>query len=62
MKNLKVLGMTVALSPLSALAALPASVGTAITDATTDGTDLGWKMVVFAVTVGVVFYLKRRAG
>lgn len=45
----------------SAMAALPASIGTAVSDATADGVELGWLMVGLAVVVGVIFYLKRKA-
>lgn len=46
---------------LSAMAALPAGVTTAITDATADGTDLGYALLGMAVVVGVIFWLKRKA-
>jgi hypothetical protein len=47
---------------VNSFAAVPATVTTAITDATADGQDLGWKLAALAVAVGVVFYLKRKAG
>lgn len=50
----------VALSPLSAFAALPVSVTAAITDAQADGETLGYAMLVMAIIVGLVFWLKRK--
>lgn len=58
----KVSGVLVALAPMSAFAALPAGVTTAITDATSDGSDLAWALLGLAVAVGVLFWLKRKAG
>ena len=43
-----------------AYAALPAAVGTAITAAQADGTDLGYQLLGLAVAVGVLFWLKRK--
>lgn len=45
-----------------ALAAIPADVTTAIDGAKTDGSSLAWSLVGLAVVVGVIFFLKRKAG
>jgi len=57
---MKKLFAVVALTPLSAFAALPASVTSAITDAQADGETLGYAMLVMAIIVGLVFWLKRK--
>jgi len=46
----------------SALAAVPADVTSAITDGVADGKTIAYALLAFAVAVGVVMYLKRRAG
>lgn len=58
----KIAGAVVAVAPLSAFAALPIEVTTAISGAQADGTTLAWSLVALAVVVGVVMYLKRKAG
>ena len=58
----KIGGVLVAVAPMSAFAALPTEVTTAISTAQGDGTSLAWAMVGLAVVVGVVFFLKRKAG
>lgn len=45
-----------------AYAAIPADVTTAIDGAKTDGSSLAWSLVGLAVVVGVIFFLKRKAG
>jgi hypothetical protein len=45
----------------TAMAALPAGVGTAITEGTTDGKDLAYQLLGLAVAVGVILWLKRKA-
>lgn len=46
----------------SAMAAVDPAVTTAITDATADGGTIAGALLVFAISVGVVLYLKRKAG
>ncbi|HEY9746564.1 MAG TPA: major capsid protein [Oculatellaceae cyanobacterium] len=46
----------------SAAAALPTEIGTAIQTAQADGQELGYLLLGMAVVVGVIFWLKRRAG
>lgn len=46
----------------SAYAAVPATVTDAIDGAITDGSSLAWALVGLAVVVGVIFFLKRKAG
>jgi len=46
----------------AANAALPTAVTDAFTTATTDGTTLAYLWVGFVVTIGAIFYLKRRGG
>ncbi|MGQ2966772.1 major capsid protein [Methylophilus sp.] len=46
----------------SAMAALPAGVADAIATAEADGVTLGGLFLGMAVTVGVLFWLKRKAG
>lgn len=46
----------------SAMAALPTEVTTAITTAQADGSELGYALLGMAVVVGVIFWLKRKAG
>jgi hypothetical protein len=46
----------------TAHAALPAGVTSAIEGATADGVALGGAFLGMAVTVGVLFWLKRKAG
>jgi len=58
----KLSGALVALAPMSAFAALPADVTSAIGDATADGSSLAWALLGLAVAVGVLFWLKRKAG
>lgn len=45
-----------------ASAALPTEVTTAITTAQADGSELGYALLGMAVVVGVIFWLKRKAG
>lgn len=47
---------------VQAQAAVPAAVTTAITDGTADGTTIGYALLSFAVVVGVIMYIKRKAG
>jgi len=58
----KISGVVVAISPLSAFAALPPGVQDAIDTGTADGKTIAYALLVFAVTIGVIMYLKRRAG
>lgn len=51
-----------AFTSLQALAAVPAGVTDAIDTGTTDGQTIAYALLVFAVTIGVIMYLKRRAG
>lgn len=44
------------------MAAVDPAVTTAITDATADGKAIAGALLVFAITVGVVLYIKRKAG
>ena len=53
---------TLGLTTTSAFAALPAGVTAAITSAQADGIELGGLMLGMAVAVGVMFWLKRKAG
>lgn len=46
----------------SAMAALPAGVADSIATAEADGVTLGGLFLGMAVTVGVLFWLKRKAG
>lgn len=50
------------LTSFSALAAIPASVTTAITDAQADGTTLGYALLAMAIIVSLVFWLKSKGG
>jgi hypothetical protein len=52
------MGLTVT----QAYAALPTTVQTAIDGAQADGETLGYALLVMAITVGLVFYLKGKAG
>lgn len=61
-KKFAAIGTGLAVMANNALAAVPVEVTTAITDATTDGKTIGYALLGFAVAVGVIFYLKRRAG
>lgn len=56
----KIGGLVVGFSPVYAFAALPASVQTAITAAQDDGETLGYALLVMAIVVGLVFWLKRK--
>jgi len=56
------LGASLAALAVNANAALPAGVTDAITTAETDGVTLGGLYLGMAVTVGVLFWLKRKAG
>lgn len=58
----KVAGVLVAVSPAAAYAAVPATVTDAIDGAITDGSSLAWALVGLSVVVGVIFFLKRKAG
>ena len=58
----KLLAAGLGLTTVSAFAALPAGVTDAITAATADGKDLAFALLGLAVAVGVVFWLKRKAG
>lgn len=61
----KIAGVVVsalALSSIQALAAVPAGVTDAIDTGTSDGQTIAYALLVFAVTIGVIMYLKRRAG
>ncbi len=56
------LGFGLATVAGSAMAALPAGVADAIATAEADGVTLGGLFLGMAVTVGVLFWLKRKAG
>ncbi|TXI36677.1 MAG: hypothetical protein E6Q51_05040 [Methylophilus methylotrophus] len=56
------LGLGLASVAGSAMAALPAGVADAIATAEADGVTLGGLFLGMAVTVGVLFWLKRKAG
>lgn len=56
----KKIAILATLSPLSAFAALPAGVSTAVSTAQADGIELGGLMLGLAVAVGVIFWLKRK--
>lgn len=58
----KIGGVLVAMAPVSAFAAVPVAVTTAITDATADGSTIAFALLTFAIAVGVILYLKRKAG
>lgn len=45
-----------------AFAALPASVATDVTAAKADGSELGYLLLGMAVAVGIILWLKRKAG
>lgn len=44
----------------SAYAAIPATVTTAIDEAQADGSALGYSLMVMAIVVGLIFWLKSR--
>lgn len=46
----------------NAMAAVPADVTTAITDGTADGKTIAYALLGFAVAVGVIMFIKRKAG
>jgi len=66
MKALKALFATflamIGFTSLTALAAVPEGVTSAIDTGTADGQTIAYALLVFAVTIGVIMYLKRRAG
>lgn len=47
---------------VEASAAIDPAVTTAITDGTADGKTVAYALLAFAVAVGVVMYIKRKAG
>ncbi|WP_018076749.1 major capsid protein [Thiobacillus denitrificans] len=46
----------------NAMAAVDPLITTAITDGTADGKEIAGGLLVFAVAVGIVLYIKRKAG
>lgn len=60
----KIAGVVVAVAaaPMSVYAAVPSGVTDAIDTGTADGQTIAYALLVFAVTIGVIMYLKRRAG
>jgi hypothetical protein len=65
MKLLKQTAAALALVPVmvgSALAEVPAEVTAAITDGTADGKTIAYGLLSFAVIIGVIMMIKRKAG
>jgi len=58
----KVGALVVSLSPLSVFAAIPTTVTTAISAAQADGETLGYALLVMAIVVALVFWLKSKGG
>lgn len=56
------LGAAVTLFSANVMAAVDPAITTAITDGTADGKTIASALLVFAVAVGVVMYIKRKAG
>lgn len=61
-KKLAAVGTALTVWGSNALAAVPADVTTAITEGVADGKTIGYLLLGFAVAIGVIMYLKRRAG
>lgn len=57
----KVSGVLIALSPLSAFAAVPAAVTTAITDMQADGVTVATGFLVASIVVAAFLFMKRGA-
>jgi len=60
--KLQALAALASMQAMSVFAAVPADVTTAISDGTADGKTIAYALLGFAVTVGVIMYLKRKAG
>lgn len=56
------LALSLGLTVTQAYAALPAAVQTAIDGAQEDGSTLGYGLLVMAITVGLIFWIKSKAG
>lgn len=56
------LGTAASLFAVQSQAAVDPAITTAITGGTTDGTTIAGALLVFVISVGVVLYLKRKAG
>lgn len=56
------LGSAAALFAANSQAAVDPAITTAITGGTTDGVAIAGALLVFVISVGVVLYLKRKAG
>jgi hypothetical protein len=63
-KFVKLTGLSSALglASVQAFAAIPATVTTAIDGAQADGETLGYALMVMAIVVGLVFWLKSKGG
>lgn len=61
-KSAVALGTSLTVAAGQAFAAIPAEVTAAITEGTADGKTLAYALLAFAVVIGVVLYIKRKAG
>jgi hypothetical protein len=60
--KLQRLAALASLTTANAMAAVPEAVTAAITDGTADGKTLAFALLAFAVAIGVIMYIKRKAG
>jgi hypothetical protein len=56
------LGAAVTAFSANVMAAVDPAITTAITDGTADGKEIAGGLLIFAVAVGIVLYIKRKAG
>lgn len=61
-RKLQALAALAASAAASVQAAVPAAVTDAIADGLSDGTTVAWGLLGFAITVGLIMHIKRRAG
>lgn len=61
LKEIRSLVVLASLSAAPAFAAVPAEVTTAISDGLSDGKTIAYALLGFAIAIGVVMFIKRKA-